>query len=179
MSRRRLAYISIAALVGLLAGFGGRVAWAAIPDGNTIHVCYTNDTGVVRVIDPSTGGACKKSEKALNWAQTGTQGIQGIQGTQGPQGTSGPNGPNGVSGYQLETATGTTAYDSSWQTNVASVNASCPKGTVPTGIGFDLPSDKISPFGVGRDQGELFVMGDSGVTATVYTVCVDQQFKGS
>jgi len=180
MSRRHLAYISILATVGLLAGFGGRVAWAAIPDGNTIHGCYTNDTGVLRVIDPSAGGACKqKSETALNWSQTGTQGIQGIQGPQGPKGDSGPNGPDGVSNYQIETATGTTAYDSFWETNVASVNASCPKGTVATGIGFDLPSDKISPFGVGGDQGELLVMGDSGLTATVYTVCVDQQFKGS
>jgi hypothetical protein len=179
MSRRRVAYISIVALVSLLAGFGGRVAGAAIPDGNTIHGCYKNDTGVLRVIDPSAGGACNsKSETALDWSQTGTQGIPGIPGIQGSQGATGSAGPDGVSGYQIKTATGTTAYDSFWQTNVASVNASCPDGTVATGVGFDLPSDKISPYGVGGDQGELVVMGDSGLTATVYTVCVDQQFEG-
>ena len=67
MSRRRLAYISIVAVVGLLAGFGGRVAWSAIPDGNTIHGCYKNDTGVLRVIDPSAGDTCNsKSETPLN-----------------------------------------------------------------------------------------------------------------
>src|SRR4029078_9458897 len=55
MNGRRVSYIPIVAVVGLLAGFGGRVAWAAIPDGNTIHACYKNDTGVLRAIDP-TGG---------------------------------------------------------------------------------------------------------------------------
>jgi hypothetical protein len=179
MSRRHLAYISIVAVVGILAGFGGRVAWGAIPDGNLVHGCYKNDTGVLRVIDTSAGVSCNpKSETALNWAQTGPQGMQGIQGIQGPQGVTGKAGTNGVASYQIETATGTTAYDSFWQTNVATVNASCPAGTVATGVGFDLPSDKVSPFGIGGDLGELVVMGDAGLTATVYTVCVDQQFEG-
>ena len=81
MTRRRVR-IAVIAAVGLLAGFGGRVAWAAIPDGNTIHGCYKNDTGVLRVIDPSVGDACKsKSETALDWAQAGQQGMQGIQGS--------------------------------------------------------------------------------------------------
>jgi hypothetical protein len=71
----------------------------------------------------------------------------------------------------------TTAYDSFWETNVATVNAPCPDGTVATGIGFDLPST-VSPFAIGGDLGELVVMGDSGVTVTAYTVCVDQQFEG-
>ena len=94
MSHRRLAFISIVAVMGLLAGFGGRVAWSAIPDGNTIHGCYKKDTGVLRVIDPGAGGACNsKSETALDWSQTGTQGIQGIQGIQGSQGTTGSAGP--------------------------------------------------------------------------------------
>jgi hypothetical protein len=176
---RRFTFVALIAAVGLVAGFAGRVAWASIPDGNTIHACYKNDTGVLRVIDPSAGDACKtKSETALDWAQTGQQGIQGIQGVRGQQGANGIAGTDGVSGYQIESATGTTAFDSFFNTNVATVNAACPNGTVSTGIGFDLPSTKVSPFAVGGDLGELVAMGDSGLTVTVYTVCVDQQFEG-
>lgn len=179
MIRRRFSYLAVIATVGLIAGVGGRIAWGAIPDGNTIHGCYKNDTGALRVIDTSAGDSCKsKSETALDWAQTGQQGIQGIQGIRGQQGATGGTGTDGVSNYQIETATGTTAYDSFWATNVATVNAPCPDGTVATGVGFDLPSTKISPFGIGGDLGELVVMGDAGLTATVYTVCVDQQFEG-
>jgi hypothetical protein len=179
MSHRFRTYIVIVAVLGVLAGFGGRVAWAAIPDGNTIHGCYKNDTGVLRVIDTSAGASCNpKSETALDWSQTGADGVPGIQGTQGPQGATGTTGTDGVSNYQIKSATATTAYDSFAQTNVATVNAACPDGTVATGIGFDLPSDKVSPFGVGADLGELVVWGDAGLTATVYTVCVDKQFEG-
>jgi hypothetical protein len=179
MTRRTFIRLAVVAAVGVVAGFGGRLAWAAIPDGNTIHGCFKNDTGVLRVIDTSAGDSCNpKSETALDWSQTGQQGLQGIQGIQGIQGAAGSPGTDGVSDYQIETATGTTAYDSFWSTNVASVNAPCPVGTAATGVGFDLGSTKISPFAIGGDLGELVVIGDAGVTATVYSVCVDQQFKG-
>jgi hypothetical protein len=179
MIRRPVTYLAVIAAVGLVAGFGGGFAWATIPAGNTIHGCYKKDTGVLRVIDTSAGDSCNpKSETALDWSQTGQQGIQGIQGIGGQQGATGSAGTDGVSAYQIETATGTTAYDSFWTTNVATVNASCPDGTIRTGVGFDLPSTKISPFAIGGDLGELLVIGDAGLTATVYTVCVDQQFKG-
>jgi hypothetical protein len=107
MAGRRRAYIiSIVAVLGLVAGFGGRIAWAAIPDGNTIHGCYKNDTGVLRAIDPSAGDVCNpKSETALDWEQTGQHGIQGIQGVRGPQGATGTAGTDGVSNYQIESAT--------------------------------------------------------------------------
>jgi len=182
MNGRHVAHISIVVFVGLLAGFGGRLAWAAIPDGNTIHACYKNDTGVLRAIDPSAGDACNsKSETALDWAQTGLQGVQGIQGPRGAQGATGDSGTDGVSNYQIVSATGTTAYDSFWQTNVVGVNAKCPSGTVTTGIGFDLPSTQVTPFALGGAQAEpyqLYVMGDPNVTVTAYAVCVDQQFIG-
>lgn len=179
MTRRRVALTASVAVLGLLAGFCGRVAWSAIPNGNTIHACYKNDTGALRAIDPGAGGACNpKSETALDWSQAGQQGVQGIQGVRGPQGATGPAGTDGVSGYQTESATGTTAYDSFLGANDATVNAPCPDGTVATGIGFDLPSSKVSPFSLGGDLGELMVVGDAGVTVTAYTVCVDQQFEG-
>ena len=83
----------IAAAIAVLA-IGAGVAYATIPDpSGVIHGCYDNK-GAVRVIDPSTGGACKNNETALNWSQTGPQGSQGPQGAQGPQGTQGPIGPS-------------------------------------------------------------------------------------
>jgi hypothetical protein len=179
-----LTYVSIVAAVGLLAGFGGRVAWSAIPDGNTIHGCYKNDTGVLRVIDPSTGGACNpKSETALDWTQTGTQGLQGIQGPQGSQGATGSAGPNGVSNYQIVTGTATTASDALYGTGLATATAPCPSGTVGTGQGFDLPSTSVSIWdedgGVGIENvAGLTVTGSTGVTITAYTVCVGDQFNG-
>jgi hypothetical protein len=179
MTRRALIRVAVVAAVGIVAGFGGRLAWAAIPDGNTIHGCYKNDSGVLRVIDPSVGDACSaKSETALDWSQTGQQGIPGVQGIRGQQGGTGADGPDGVSGYEIESATATTAFDSFLNMNDARVSAECPSGTTATGVGFDLASNTISPFEVGGDLAELVVMGDAGVTATVYTVCVDQQFKG-
>jgi hypothetical protein len=184
MSHHRLAYISIVAVVGLLAGFGGRVAWAAIPDGNTIHGCYKNDTGVLSVIDPSAGGACNKhSETALDWAQTGTQGIQGIQGPQGPQGATGPAGPDGISDYQIVSGTATTASDATYGTGLATATAPCPNGTVGTGVGFDVPSTSVSIWdengGIGIEGvAGLTVTGATGVTITAYSVCVGDQFNG-
>ena len=184
MSRRRLAYISIVAVVGLLAGFGGHVAWSAIPDGNTIHGCYKNDTGVLRVIDPSAGDACKsKSETAFNWSQTGTQGLQGIQGPQGAQGATGSAGPDGVSDYQIVSGTATTASDTLYKTGLATATAPCPSGTAATGEGFDLPSTSVSIWdengGVGIEgTAGLTVTGATGVTITAYTVCVGDQIEG-
>lgn len=77
-------------VVGALAAAGG-VAYAMVPDASgTIHGCYDNKIGTLRVIDPSAGGACDpKKENALSWSQTG------------PQGPSGTDGTNGVSGYQI------------------------------------------------------------------------------
>jgi len=181
---RRLAYISIVATVSLLAGFGGRVAWSAIPDGNTIHGCYKNDTGVLRVIDPSAGGACNsKSETPLGWSQTGTQGIQGIQGSRGPQGATGSAGPDGVTDYQIVTGSATTAYDADYKVGLATATAPCPVGKVGTGGGFDLPSDSVSIWdqdgGIAiKDVAGLTVTGKTGVTVNAYTVCVRDTFNG-
>ncbi len=177
MARYHTKLVVVAACVGLVLGMAGRVL-ATIPDGNTIYGCYKNNTGAVRVIDPSAGDKCNgKSEAAISWAQTGQDGVPGVQGPQGPQGTTGPDGPDGVSGYVVETATGSTTYDSGYQTGKAVVDAKCPDGTAITGNGFDLSSStKVSVF---KDDGVLWVFGDPGVTVTAYTVCVDkQQFEG-
>lgn len=181
----RLGYvISIVAVLGLVAGFGGRIAWAAIPDGNMIHGCYKNDSGVLRAIDPSAGDTCNpKSESAISWAQTGPQGVQGIQGLQGPQGATGPAGTDGVSDYQIAEVAATTVYDSSYQTGLATASAPCPTGTVATGEGFDLPSTSVSIWdehgGVSiENKVGLTVTGATGVSVTAYTVCVGKEIEG-
>ena len=174
MTTRHITQLVAVVCVGLAAGFAGRAAWAAIPDGNTIHGCY-DVTGVLRVIDTSAGKSCKAgTETSLDWAQSGTQGSQGIQGPQGDQGATGPAGANGVTGYEIKSATGTTSGGN------ADVSASCPSGKVATGEGFDLPaSGNVSLFSVG-EVGTISVYGDDGVTVTAYEVCVDkQQFEGA
>jgi hypothetical protein len=91
---------TLTALAGglvLLAVCGG-VAFATIPGaGGVIHGCYAKYSGAVRVIDT---GACRPSEAALNWNQTGPQGPQGLQGLQGPQGLKGDAGSQGPTGSQ-------------------------------------------------------------------------------
>jgi len=55
---------------------------AAIPDSNgVIHGCYLKVSGPLRVVD---GSACKSSELALNWNQTGQAGPTGPTGAAGP-----------------------------------------------------------------------------------------------
>jgi hypothetical protein len=101
---RRTGLVAAACSAALLGG--GTLAWSAVapsipgPDG-VIHSCYNaggNPAGSLRVIDPATGAACSKNEKALNFNQTGPQGPQGIQGVQGDQGIQGVPGVDGAQG---------------------------------------------------------------------------------
>jgi hypothetical protein len=71
---------------------------ADIPDGGVIHGCYQKVNGQLRVIDTSQGGACRPSENALSWNQTGPTGATGAKGTTGPTGATGPKGATGVTG---------------------------------------------------------------------------------
>ncbi|HSC73572.1 MAG TPA: hypothetical protein VLB89_05350 [Gaiellaceae bacterium] len=176
---RKLAVVLAAAAAAVVVAAVGR---GAIPDGNTIHGCFKNDSGVLRVIDAAAGGTCNaKSETALDWVQTGSPGVQGSQGDRGADGTPGAGGPDGVSSYQIESAAGTTTGQGSAGDVV--VQASCPSGTVPTGGGFDVPSS--ANVGVVYNDAtsstwRVEVAGDVGVTVTVYAVCVDkQQWEGA
>src|SRR5256886_16881310 len=55
-----------ALLVGFVA-FGGSVAVASIPDGNTINTCRKLPTGTLRVIDRAAGQASVSGEARLDW----------------------------------------------------------------------------------------------------------------
>jgi type VI secretion system secreted protein Hcp len=73
---RRVSVVLVAVALAVAAG----VAYATIPgtDG-VIHGCY-NKAGVLRVIDPTAGGACASGETALEWNQQGQAGPPGPPG---------------------------------------------------------------------------------------------------
>ena len=182
MTRRRFAHISIVDAVGLVVGFGGRIA-AAIPSGNTIHACYRNDSGVLRAIDPSVGDVCNPSETALDWAQIGQQGVQGIQGLRGAQGS------NGRCGYRwrLELSDRVSPDGNHRVRLLLADERGRSERHVPDrdGAGGNRLRSSVDPSEAVRDARvqqaepyELYVMGDPNVTVTAYAVCVDQQFEG-
>jgi hypothetical protein len=79
---------------------------ASIPDSNgTFHLCYNNNTGALRVIDPKDGRHCHPGETAVNLNPNGHTGATGATGTSGPSGPSGPQGP--AIGTKIFTSTDT------------------------------------------------------------------------
>src|SRR6266542_2473765 len=98
-SRRAVVLAVVAALAAT-----GTIAWATIPDAaGVVHGCYQKVNGQLRVIDLDAGQACRPSEVAISWSETGPPGPPGPQGPQGPTGPAGPAGPAGVSGYEVVT----------------------------------------------------------------------------
>ncbi len=86
------------------------IAFASIPGANgVIYGCYSNGSGILRVIDNSTQ-QCKSNEIALNFNQTGPQGPQGIPGPAGPVGPQGPQGATGATGPAGASGTGTAYF---------------------------------------------------------------------
>jgi len=187
---RRVVVAVLVAVVGLAAG---GVAYATIPDsGGVIHGCYQKNEGQLRVIDPSTGGACRSSENALSWSQTGPQGPQGPegpqgpqgpQGTQGPQGAPGPAGKDGVTGYVLVQRSFEELGGTSFTAGVL-----CPHAVLGGGYSITTPDDeKGDPSNVDIYEDAPFVSGtqwvvsgrnenitsitNGTVTVTVYATC--------
>jgi hypothetical protein len=88
---RRALVIPIGALVALAVGVGFAVA--SIPDGSGVfHACYKKNNGQLRLVESAS--ACRPSEKATSWSQTGPP---------GPPGTPGSSFLAGSSGGQLST----------------------------------------------------------------------------
>jgi hypothetical protein len=81
----------IGALVALAMGVGFAVA--SIPDASGVfHACYQKNQGQLRLVQSAS--ACRPSEKATSWSQTGPP---------GPPGTPGSSFLAGSSGGQLST----------------------------------------------------------------------------
>jgi len=172
--KRTALVAAAAAMVVIAAG----VAAASIPDSTGMFTgCYKKSSGQLRLIDPGAGGSCSSSEQQLTWSQTGNGGIQGSPGPQGDQGSPGPAGPDGVSAYQIVTGQGTT---SGTPDATAIVTPVCPDGTSVVGGGYEVPksanvSVEINGASTFDNVWEVRVDGDSGVTFSAWTVCVDKE----
>jgi len=83
------------ALAVVVLASGGGVAYATSSHGadSTIHGCYSQSTGQLR-IDTS----CRAGELAVSWSSQGQPGPQGPTGPTGPQGPKGDNGATGAQG---------------------------------------------------------------------------------
>lgn len=132
--RRSKRLLTVGSLLAVgLAAVG--IAYAAIPDGNTINGCYAKITGDLRVIDTAKGQKCfGLVEVPISWNQQGPkgekgdQGIQGIRGPKGDQGIQGPKGDQGIQGQQG--AAGAAGTSPAYTVDAASVPLSV---SVPAG----------------------------------------------
>jgi hypothetical protein len=141
-------------LIGVAFGalLAGGIAYAAIPDANgVVHGCYANENGHLRVIDPSTGDACKSNESALDWNQTGPQGPPGPQGPKGDKGDTGPQGPIGPSDGYADKLTSDVSISGSSYSDI---------GT--SGSRLDLPAGKFIL------AGRIWLFNSGTTTADVY-----------
>lgn len=133
---RRPSACELLALAGTALALGG-VAYAAIPsvDG-TIHACYSDHTGALRVVDGEAvgGGRCADNETALAWNQAGPAGPPGAPGAPGPPGAQGSAGPaGGLKGVRRVKHFGTFSDATS-----KTVTVNCGAGEVATGGGHQL-----------------------------------------
>jgi len=77
---------SVSAIVVVLFGLAGGIAYATIPDGGGVYTaCRLNDVGTIRLIDPSLPasallGHCTKLETQIQWNQQGQKGDPGAPG---------------------------------------------------------------------------------------------------
>lgn len=106
--RPRAQWLALGVVSGLVVG--GTASVAAAPDatraaaagigGPRIVGCVANDTGLLRIIDPSIGQRCKKKETRIAWNKRGPRGFRGPVGPEGEQGPVGPMGPRGPEGEE-------------------------------------------------------------------------------
>ena len=165
----------------LVVLLGAGIASATIPDsGGTIHGCYKNVGGDLRVIDPGTGATCSPSETSLGWSQTGAKGRPGRRVRKESRAHRVHRGLTASPTTRSSTAQATTAVEGSGAAT-AFVSADCPSGTTATGGGFEIPaSANVTPVNSSSD-GQAWLVeatGDAGVTVKVFAVCVDKQQLG-
>jgi Collagen triple helix repeat (20 copies) len=150
MRFKRLSIAVAAVAATTVAGVG----YAAVPGSDgTIHACYDNVSGQMRLYDVEDDSprSCGSKETAVSWNQEGQAGPAGPMGETGPagpagsQGPTGPQGEPGVSGRVV--VTGASTRDSSYSKSVA---VYCPPGKRVIGGGVRLSGtgDWIGQYGV-------------------------------
>jgi hypothetical protein len=83
---RKALVIPIGAFIALAVGVGFAVA--SIPDASGVfHACYKKHNGQLRLVESAS--ACRPSEKATSWSQTGPPGPPGPPGSSFLAGSSG------------------------------------------------------------------------------------------
>ena len=96
---RAAAAVTAAALTG---GVFATTSAMASHDADTVHGCYHNRTGALRVVDAAS--ACHaNSESPIEWNRQGQPGLQGPAGPAGDTGPAGPAGDTGPAGPAGET----------------------------------------------------------------------------
>lgn len=86
--------VSTAVVAGAMLASGAALA---NHDAQTLHGCYNNRTGALRVV--LDGAQCDdRSESPIEWSREGPAGPAGPAGPQGPVGETGPAGPQGPAG---------------------------------------------------------------------------------
>jgi hypothetical protein len=94
---RRGAVFALTAAIGLAAIGGISVATGAIPSGDgTVHACYGNGDGSLRVRDVEAGKPCPRNFSPIEWSQQGPAGTPGQDGADGQDGAPGPRGPSDI-----------------------------------------------------------------------------------
>jgi hypothetical protein len=114
----------------LAVGLAARVMLAAVPDSTgAITGCYRPGQADHRggaqlsVVDTESGGACRGSESAVVWSQTGPEGPPG------PMGLQGPPGAGALAGWEVVQNTPITGGGG----GVASGQALCPEDKIVVG----------------------------------------------
>ncbi|MEK7862091.1 MAG: hypothetical protein AAB295_02370 [Chloroflexota bacterium] len=154
-SRKLLAVVSIAIL---LTGATTYTVMAT-SHSTSFSACLTQHGTLRSVVFGGPAEACRASDTAVTWSQTGPtgpqgdtgpQGPQGATGPQGPQGDTGPEGPTGATGAQgpAGTSVDTTAVLGRTLTVIGSgavtannfqmVSVACPTGYEAVGGGVDV-----------------------------------------
>jgi hypothetical protein len=91
--RSRILVGALGLVLGAVLG-GTTAALASIPDPNgVIHGCVGVDSGLLQVIDPSTGQTCGAGDTAVDFNQQGPQGPKGDKGDKGDPGAPGQPAP--------------------------------------------------------------------------------------
>ena len=149
--RSRTAVAVSAAVVGGAMLASG--AALANHDAETLHGCYNNRTGALRVV--LDGSQCERSESPIEWSREGPAGPAGPAGPQGPVGETGPAGPQGPAG-----ADGATGPD----------GPAGPQGeTGPPGPAG--PQGEPGPTGATGPQGETGPQGPAGISVGSFGRC--------
>lgn len=83
--------------------FGGVAVVSGLGATSTVvTACVTPKTGFVRIIDPTSGQRCFKTETQMTWNQEGAPGVAGPPGPAGADGEDGEDGAAGLPGVDGE-----------------------------------------------------------------------------